>query len=103
MSGELHRVRTIAPGVASVPNPPDPCFQLESLKPGIIHPSGGLDVVYRQITPLFLDPGSTTSTTGGVGIVAHSPGTFCAFEAHFFHVASSASSLMNTPPTTGRA
>jgi hypothetical protein len=46
MSAVFHCVRTVAPGVFSVPKPPGPVFQVVSLKSGLSQSlAAGLSVV----------------------------------------------------------
>ena len=67
MSAVFHWVRTTAPGVPFVPNPPGPSFQDESSNPGLTQSSAGLSSVKRQLTPSCCEVGTTSLITGGGG------------------------------------
>ena len=51
MSPVFHSVRTTAPGVPLVPNPPGPFFHAESSNSGLNQPAAGLSMVYRHSRP----------------------------------------------------
>ena len=59
MSAVFQVVRTTAPGVPAVPNPPGPLLQAASLKPAFVQPAAGVVVVYFQVWAVACDEGIT--------------------------------------------
>src|SRR5207253_3038948 len=85
ISGVLHVVRTIAPGVPLVPKPASPSFQDEASNFGLNQPSPGSLVVKSHRTGSFSAVGTTGTIFGGFGSGAQFFAPVLSRLAQFFH------------------